>query len=113
MDALILAHNQLTQVPAGVFRHLNQLNSLELEGNQIAYIDKDAFAGLEGTYIDRMNCMYEWIVCDMSFVKCKLGQLCAINSHNGIKVYYIQYNCTVNNVRCFADHVFQILSTAH
>lgn len=49
LDSLILAHNQLTKVPANVFRHLTLLNSLELEGNQISYVDKDAFAGLEGT----------------------------------------------------------------
>lgn len=48
LDSLILAHNQLSKVPANVFRHLPLLNSLELEGNQITYIDKDAFAGLEG-----------------------------------------------------------------
>lgn len=49
LDSLILAHNQLSKVPANVFSHLTQLNSLELEGNQITYVDKDAFAGLEGT----------------------------------------------------------------
>lgn len=43
-----MAHNQLSKVPANVFSHLTQLNSLELEGNQITYVDKDAFAGLEG-----------------------------------------------------------------
>lgn len=48
LDALILAHNQLTEVPARVFSHLILLNSLELEGNSISYIDKDAFEGLEG-----------------------------------------------------------------
>lgn len=48
LDSLILAHNQLSKVPANVFSHLPQLNSLELEGNRITYIDKDAFAGLEG-----------------------------------------------------------------
>lgn len=51
LDSLILAHNQLTKVPAKVFSHLTVLNSLELEGNQITYIDKDAFAGLEGKFI--------------------------------------------------------------
>lgn len=50
LDSLILAHNQLTSVPANVFRHLTLLSSLELEGNNIAYVDKDAFAGLEGGY---------------------------------------------------------------
>lgn len=50
MDSLILAHNQLSKVPANVFKHLSLLNSLELEGNVISYIDKDAFAGLEGIY---------------------------------------------------------------
>lgn len=50
MDSLILAHNQLSKVPANVFSHLVQLNSLELEGNQITYVDKDAFAGLEGKW---------------------------------------------------------------
>lgn len=49
LDSLILAHNQLTSVPTNVFRHLTLLSSLELEGNNIAYVDKDAFAGLEGT----------------------------------------------------------------
>lgn len=48
LDSLILAHNQLSKVPANVFSHLTLLNSLELEGNQITYVDKDAFAGLEG-----------------------------------------------------------------
>lgn len=48
LDSLILAHNQLSKVPANVFSHLPLLNSLELEGNQITYVDKDAFAGLEG-----------------------------------------------------------------
>lgn len=52
LDSLILAHNQLSKVPANVFRHLNLLNSLELEGNQIAYVDKDAFAGLEGIFLN-------------------------------------------------------------
>lgn len=50
LDSLILAHNQLSKVPANVFSHLTQLNSLELEGNQITYVDKDAFAGLEGKF---------------------------------------------------------------
>lgn len=48
LDSLVLAHNQLSKVPANVFSHLTLLNSLELEGNQINYVDKDAFAGLEG-----------------------------------------------------------------
>lgn len=48
LDSLILAHNKLTKVPANVFSHLPFLNSLELEGNNIAYIDENAFAGLEG-----------------------------------------------------------------
>lgn len=48
LDSLILAHNQLTEVPARVFSHLTLLNSLELEGNQITIIDPDAFSGLEG-----------------------------------------------------------------
>lgn len=51
LDSLILAHNQLSKVPAKVFSHLTVLNSLELEGNQITYIDKDAFAGLEGKFV--------------------------------------------------------------
>lgn len=42
-------------MPANVFRHLPLLNSLELEGNQITYIDKDAFAGLEGKIIIAKN----------------------------------------------------------
>lgn len=48
LDSLGLAHNKLKQVPARVFSHLSQLNSLELEGNNIAYIDPEAFYGLEG-----------------------------------------------------------------
>lgn len=55
LDSLILAHNQLSEVPANVFRHLTLLNSLELEGNQISVIDKDAFAGLEGRCNDVQN----------------------------------------------------------
>ena len=50
LDSLILAHNKLTKVPANVFSHLTLLNSLELEGNNIAYIDVNAFAGLEGSH---------------------------------------------------------------
>lgn len=38
----------ITAVPANVFAHLNLLNSLELEGNKIVTIDKEAFNGLEG-----------------------------------------------------------------
>lgn len=48
LDSLILAHNMITTVPANVFSHLGLLNSLELEGNKISVIDKDAFKGLEG-----------------------------------------------------------------
>lgn len=48
MDSLGLAHNKLKQIPARVFSHLSQLNSLELEGNNIIYIDPEAFYGLEG-----------------------------------------------------------------
>lgn len=48
LDSLILAHNMITTVPANVFSHLSILNSLELEGNKIEIIDKDAFKGLEG-----------------------------------------------------------------
>lgn len=48
LDSLILAHNMITEVPANVFSHLGLLNSLELEGNKIYTIDKDAFKGLEG-----------------------------------------------------------------
>lgn len=43
-----MAHNQLREVPARVFSHLTQLNSLELDGNQITHVDPDAFIGLEG-----------------------------------------------------------------
>lgn len=50
LDSLILAHNMIISVPANVFSHLNLLNSLELEGNKIINIDKDAFKGLEGFY---------------------------------------------------------------
>lgn len=59
MDSLILAHNQLSKVPANVFSHLTLLNSLELEGNQITYVDKDAFAGLEGKP-NQFNSTYTW-----------------------------------------------------
>lgn len=41
----------ITSVPANVFSQLNLLNSLELEGNKIVDIDKDAFKGLEGFYL--------------------------------------------------------------
>lgn len=50
LDSLILAHNVITTVPANVFSHLSILNSLELEGNKIEIIDKDAFKGLEGRF---------------------------------------------------------------
>lgn len=48
LDSLGLAHNKLKQIPARVFSHLSQLNSLELEGNNINYIHPEAFYGLEG-----------------------------------------------------------------
>jgi len=48
LDSLGLAHNQLREVPARVFSHLTQLNSLELDGNQITHVDANAFIGLEG-----------------------------------------------------------------
>lgn len=48
LDSLILAHNHLREVPASVFSHLTQLNSLELDGNQITHVDANAFIGLEG-----------------------------------------------------------------
>jgi len=50
LDSLILGHNQLREVPARVFSHLILLNSLELDGNHITYIDPKAFLGLEGSY---------------------------------------------------------------
>lgn len=50
MDSLILAHNRLKEVPADAFTSLAQLNSLELEGNQITQVDKDGFKGLEGKF---------------------------------------------------------------
>jgi Leucine-rich repeat (LRR) protein len=50
LDSLILGHNHLKQIPARVFSHLTLLNSLELDGNQIAHIDPEAFLGLEGLY---------------------------------------------------------------
>jgi len=50
LDSLILGHNHLKEVPARVFSHLTLLNSLELDGNHITYIDPDAFLGLEGLY---------------------------------------------------------------
>lgn len=51
LDSLGLAHNKLKEVPAKVFSHLTLLNSLELEGNNIVYIDPEAFSGLEGELI--------------------------------------------------------------
>lgn len=48
LDSLVLAHNQIREVPARVFSHLTLLNSLELDGNQITHVDPDAFIGLEG-----------------------------------------------------------------
>ena len=50
LDSLILGHNYLKEVPARVFSHLTLLNSLELDGNHITYIDPEAFLGLEGLY---------------------------------------------------------------
>lgn len=46
-----MAHNRLAEVPAKVFSHLPLLNSLELEGNNIVYIDPEAFSGLEGNLV--------------------------------------------------------------
>lgn len=48
LDSLGLAHNKLKEINARVFSHLTLLNSLELDGNRITYIDQDAFSGLEG-----------------------------------------------------------------
>jgi len=48
LDSLGLAHNHLREVPGRVFFHLTQLNSLELDGNQITHVDANAFIGLEG-----------------------------------------------------------------
>lgn len=45
----------ITTVPANVFSHLGLLNSLELEGNKISVIDKDAFKGLEGKPCDNSH----------------------------------------------------------
>ena len=50
LDSLILGHNHLQEVLARVFSHLTLLNSLELDGNHISYIDPEAFVGLEGLY---------------------------------------------------------------
>jgi Leucine-rich repeat (LRR) protein len=50
LDSLILGHNQLKEVPARVFSQLALLNSLELDGNHITFIDPEAFLGLEGLY---------------------------------------------------------------
>lgn len=55
MDSLGLAYNHLREVPARVFSHLKQLNSLELEGNAIARIDDEAFAGLEGESLPHLS----------------------------------------------------------
>ena len=60
LDSLILAHNLITEVPANAFRHLKLLNSLELEGNYITYIDKDAFAGLEGKTKKKSHNLYRY-----------------------------------------------------
>lgn len=48
LDSLGLAHNKLKEVSSKVFSHLALLNSLELDGNSIVYIDPEAFSGLEG-----------------------------------------------------------------
>lgn len=45
----------ITTVPGNVFSHLTLLNSLELEGNKIINIDKDAFKGLEGFYRENLT----------------------------------------------------------
>lgn len=50
LDSLGLAHNRIRTVPARAFFHLAQLNSLELDGNEIIHVDPDAFIGLEGEY---------------------------------------------------------------
>lgn len=50
LDSLGLAHNRLREVPARVFSHMTQLNSLELDGNQITHVDPNAFIGLEGKH---------------------------------------------------------------
>lgn len=73
LDSLILAHNQLSKVPANVFSHLTQLNSLELEGNQITYVDKDAFAGLEGKFkqTNEKKNTYFWVR-PVASLKCRL-----------------------------------------
>ncbi|XP_023315387.1 leucine-rich repeat-containing G-protein coupled receptor 4-like [Trichogramma pretiosum] len=47
LDSLVLAHNKIQKVPARAFARMTQLNSLELEGNMINFIDSDAFIGLE------------------------------------------------------------------
>lgn len=48
LDSLGMAHNNLKIIPARAFFHLNNLNSLELDGNYITHIHVDAFIGLEG-----------------------------------------------------------------
>lgn len=48
LDSLGLAHNKLKEVPARVFSHLPVLNSLELDGNAITFVDPEAFSGVEG-----------------------------------------------------------------
>lgn len=48
LDSLGLAHNKLKEVPARVFSHLTLLNSLELDGNSITFVDPEAFYGVEG-----------------------------------------------------------------
>lgn len=55
LDSLGLAHNKLKHVPARVFSHLSQLNSLEMEGNNIVSIDPKAFFGLEGKLYDKKS----------------------------------------------------------
>lgn len=56
---LILAHNYIKHIPANVFQDLPELNSLELDGNQISQIDEMAFNGLEGKKFDikRKTCL--------------------------------------------------------
>jgi Leucine-rich repeat (LRR) protein len=48
LDSLGLAHNELRLIPARAFSDLEQLNSLEIDGNLISHLDPDAFVGLEG-----------------------------------------------------------------
>lgn len=43
LRVLQLSHNQIEHLPAGIFRHINELRTIDLSSNAIASIDNDAF----------------------------------------------------------------------